>query len=265
MKSSAEQTYQSSFLHLPRELRDRIYDEVLDLSDPVPDMEASVQGRRALASTRRISITPKLPSSASSSLRRCNRQISEEVFQMIRRRGASYSHGLTSKLDLLLQGSEPGDRGNVKLFATWIALPAPMLYTNKVHVNVRVSNPEGLFWIGCGGPGYTTTDLMHLLGCFFAYGPSFEKATRSCTPILIRELCLDVVENDEKERYSVYRELSYFLGCVARNGVLGGKLHKIFILIAGTLRREFEVIKDTDPSTIAATVKEWERYGWIAP
>ena len=152
MKSSKEQQHQSSFLLLPRELRDRIYDEVLDLSDPVPDIEASMGERRILRESgcgRRIYITQKLPSSSSSSLRRCSRQISEEVSQIIIRRGASDSHGLTSRLDLLLHGSEVGHREKVKLFATWIALPAPMLYIDDVHVNIRICNPERLFWIGC--------------------------------------------------------------------------------------------------------------------
>ena len=105
---------------------------------------------------------------------------------------------------------------------------------------------------------------MYLLGRFFAYGPSFDKARRHCTPISIRELCLDVVEKDERERHlSVCGQLSFFLGWVARNGVLSGKFDKISFHVAGTLSKEWEVIKDTGPSATAATVKEWSDYGWI--
>ncbi|KAI4109023.1 MAG: hypothetical protein L6R37_000741 [Teloschistes peruensis] len=254
---------QSPFLQLPREIRDRIYEKLLDVEFPVPDPIDSKAERHHLASRREgtIRFVNHLPAISTGGLARCCHQIFDELSRTIERRSAS-ARGITCKLDLMIHGPEERFREE-QIFPSWTALPAPMSSVNNVHVTFRTVKPEKLFWVGCGGPGYFTQSLLHLLACFFAYGPSFENR-KSQAPSWIEELRVDLEEDDRALRggghRTVFGGLRGFLGMVAESGVLGGRLGKLSFYVAGTISNEWEVKKHEDNSS---TVREWSHYGWI--
>ncbi|KAL9577472.1 MAG: hypothetical protein Q9212_006342 [Teloschistes hypoglaucus] len=252
----------SLFLQLPREIRDRIYEELLDVEFPIPDSIDSKEERHCLASRRggTIRVVNHLPAFSAGGLARCCHQIFDELSGAIKRRSAS-ARGITGKLDLMIHGPDE-HHGQERIYPSWTALPIPMSSIHNVHVTFRTVKPEELFWVGDGGPGFFTRALLHLLGCFFAYGPSFEDG-KSQAPNWIEELRIDL-ENDDRAfrrgRRSVFRQLSNFLEWVAVSGVLAGRLGKLSLYVAGTISDEWEVKKYEDNSS---TVGEWSRYGWV--
>ncbi|KAL8703370.1 MAG: hypothetical protein Q9201_003455 [Fulgogasparrea decipioides] len=272
--SSGNNLNSFSLLQLPRELRDRIYDAVLDLETPVPDSTYSTTKRRTIASRkgRTIYLPLELPAISSGNLLRCNRQVFGELSQTISSRNSTRSRGLTCKLDLMIQGRDPGqdeddycllckDEDSQAIFPTWVSLPAPISHLKHVHVNFRVRNQATLSWAGDGGPGWTTQSLLHLLGCFFAYGPSFTEARKPREPFWIDELRLDADEVDRgRQRRPVFTYLCSFLGMVAGSGVLGGRLGKLSLYHTDMLHQEWAVINHDD---VSKTVEEWSRYGWV--
>ncbi|KAI4204279.1 MAG: hypothetical protein LQ350_001259 [Teloschistes chrysophthalmus] len=254
---------QSLFLQLPREIRDRIYEELLDVEFPIPDPIDSKEERLRLASRRggSIRVVNHLPAISTGGLARCCHQIFDELSGTIERRSAS-ARGITGKLDLMIHGPEERHRQE-RIFPSWTALPAPMSSIKIIHVTFRTIKPETLFWVGDGGPGFFTQALLHLLGCFFAYGPSFEDG-KSQAPNWIEELRMDL-ETDDRAlrgggRRSVCGQLKRFLMTVSCSGVLGGRLGKLSLYVAGTLSDEWEVKKYEDN---LSTVREWSQYGWI--
>ncbi|KAL8691408.1 MAG: hypothetical protein Q9218_003361 [Villophora microphyllina] len=248
---------QSRFLQLPRELRDPIYEAVLDLETTTPDLVTPGIERHPLTSRKggSILVLDDLPATSSGSLMRCCRQVRIELSESILHKSAS-SQGLTSKLDLTVNGSG-------QILPIWNAIPAPISNIKSVYVNFHVHNREKLDWIGDGGPAHFTQALLHLLGCFFAYGPSFEDQ-KSQAPSWIEELRLDVAQDDRCENRSRLRSvvgnLTTFLSMVAHSGVVGGRLGKLSLYTAGTLVERWDVSKYGDCSE---TVREWSAYGWV--
>lgn len=254
---------QSGFLQLPREIRDRIYEELLDVEFPIPDPIELEKERHSLTSRRGgiIHVVNHLLPISTGSLIRCCREIFDELSETIERISAS-ARGITCKLDLMIHG--PGaDGGPQRILPSWAALPAPMSSIKNVHVSFRTIRPEKLRWIGDGGPASFTQALLHLLGCFFAYGPSLEDG-KSQGPHRIEELKIELEKDDKglsgRPRRAVFTELYRFLRMVAGSGVLGGRLGKLSLYVAGTLAGEWEVMKYEDNSR---TVQEWAKYGWV--
>ncbi|KAI4145449.1 MAG: hypothetical protein L6R39_003801 [Caloplaca ligustica] len=274
------------FLALPREIRDRIYDEFLDLDNLAPADPRSIQHKPVGGSYRgHICIYPpdlydlciptRLPEASSAALLGCNRRIRAEISQLLSTRTASPSrNGLTYALDILVEATHPPDGSYTEqMYATWVKMPViPVSHAKCIRVDFRAVSKscsestetcfQHCFWfIGNGGIGLTTRSLLNLLARFFAYGPTFEEETRMARPLFIEELVVNVLPTviSKNERIEVLQGLS-LLRLVADSGLLAGKLGRISIHQDGKMHDQWDVVKVAD---VTKTIREWRDYGWI--
>ncbi|KAL9611920.1 MAG: hypothetical protein Q9204_008989, partial [Flavoplaca sp. TL-2023a] len=218
------------FLNLPRELRDRIYELVLDFEDPPPEAPDEDSERRTIHPKTFSILAPQhLPLPSSGSLLRCNHQVFHELSEAISRCDVTY------KLDLVLKGSrEDGSHaiwGNrVGFYPTWTKLPASLRHLKYVAVNIKLCNYVRLY-----KPGIrlmpVARKLLHLFGCAFTYGPKFVETSTPCEPFFVQEMRVNVEENYTDElsiwyatgQQSTFAKLQDYLRQIAKRGVLAGK------------------------------------------
>ena len=181
----------TNLLSLPQELRDRIYEWVLHLDVPPPSSPDEDGERRTIYKRLfHIRIPKQVPQTSSSSLLRCNRQISNELSQTIARCGITYG------LDILLKdrGEEQhaifGDK--VDFYPTWTKLPAPLRHLKYLDINIRLRDFIVLY-----SQGFRRS-WIYILGSFFLYTPIFPEPgspNDSSAPYYIQELRLNIEEN----------------------------------------------------------------------
>ncbi|KAL8923755.1 MAG: hypothetical protein Q9172_003001 [Xanthocarpia lactea] len=178
----------TNLLSLPRELRDRIYEWVLHLDVPPPSSPDEDEQRRTVYKRlSHIRIPKQVPQTSSSSLLRCNRQISNELSQTIARCGITYA------LDIMLKdkGEDVFD-AKVDFYPTWIKLPAPLRHLKYLDVNIRLRDFVVLYSHGF------RRSWIYILGSVFLYTPIFPEPGSpydSSAPYYIQELRLNVEEN----------------------------------------------------------------------
>ncbi|KAL8718566.1 MAG: hypothetical protein Q9225_004313 [Loekoesia sp. 1 TL-2023] len=263
---------QFHLLSLPPEVRDQIYDAILDLDAPPTDPKYVGYKQIEKGFTCRLHLPTRAPQASSATLLSCNRQLHNELSQAISRRACSASKtGLTYSLDLLVEGADRRKDEYEHLSPTWTKMPAlPIKYAKSIHVNFKVQNYPGLIFWGAGGPGQTTQSLMNLLSRFFAYGPTFdEDSTIPTPPDFVEELIIEVllVEDpqngilDHHERRSKVVGGLLLLDLVVHSGLLAGKLGKISICVDGAIKKQWVV---TEEANVEKTAKEWSCYGWIS-
>ncbi len=183
MEQSLEHVGAFRFLDLPRELRDRVYADVLTSERrPPASPEDCGQRRRDIDAwaTSRYS-TPHRPeiyrdiwyevqpiSTACSGLLSCTRHISQEMVEAIERQSKAGRGGLQYKLDCMVQGD--------RLWPTWTALPVPLKYVKCLEFDVRdftMYDEQGrvVKCIDDSCFGDLISHLLRLLAQFITRGP----------------------------------------------------------------------------------------------
>lgn len=153
------------FLSLPREIRDRPYDEILNLNIP-PSYPDSTQGE----CYHSIIISKSIPQASPTALLECNRRIRAQFSQHISSRSSSSSRkGLTYTLDLLVQAQNPEPSYRESMYPTWSRLPAiPIIIAESIHVSLRAVSlaralPNFDFSKRPSAPRARTYSLLNLL------------------------------------------------------------------------------------------------------
>jgi len=173
-----DKQHASSFMSLPRELRDMVYVQFLEAHSPAPP-SPSFAGRRifrldrvhedaALIPQKDIAYPISIPQSSVHALLQVSRAIRSEVLELADKRN-QHSQPLPAELDIMATG--------YVLYPLWIRLP--VLTSNKsalsVTVNVRIFSPEA-FRTRHGPPqlpGMAFYSFLTLLNQFVTCGPAF--------------------------------------------------------------------------------------------
>ncbi|MCJ1455678.1 hypothetical protein MMC28_006034 [Mycoblastus sanguinarius] len=183
------------FLHLPREIRDRIYEAVLDsevhalsfpkTKDKIYRIKNEDWRRNHEAVLDSIVHAPSLPKTKDKFYRiknenwrrnhverdsqiasclgllACNRQISSEMRESISRKNTSSETGVQYKLDLISWGDT--------LNPTWLSLPTPPGYVKSLDVQFRVLRHKNSHRVSA----MTMLEMLHLFRQLFRHGPLF--------------------------------------------------------------------------------------------
>lgn len=157
-------------LHLPREIRDQIYSDVLDTAALAPpicptEIDNCIEEDQGWGCGY---YQKTLPPISCLSLLLCNRLISAEVTELITRKNSSEKTALRYKLDLMIWDCD--------LQPTWLLLPVPLKYVKVVDVNIRFFRFRGPQWADhneINGPPVLSQYLLQLLRRFLTNGPVF--------------------------------------------------------------------------------------------
>ena len=256
----------SSFLSLPRELRNAIYIATIHAPRDPPDSpdEAGSRYKEDCSSYwNRAVYYPIGPSSWPShvSLALCNRQVRFEILEILN----SERKRLTCRLDCMLKQHA--------LWPTWISYPGLPQKIHHLEMNFRlfdVYDGGGLFW-GCGGPGVMFAPLFLTLNHFIHHGPQFIYTGPVRREPRLETLMINIsyedrtkfeYEQSDRERmrskHNIFMNVAGNLNAVARKGVLVGKVERI-----GVRWGCFESTVETGSFQRTEGVgEEWERYGF---
>lgn len=173
------------FLQLPREIRDQVYEDTLDMpaqrppsirkilnNNPIIGLEANppIHPR---TSTERSSQglmysyhgRNNTPPISCAGLLGSNHQISDEVCEILMRRNRTTEGGVQYKLYLMAC--------HKSLLPAWLSLPAPLKYLRTLHVDMQLSTRRSFQWVGSVG---TLAELsLQLLLRFFRCGPQLSE------------------------------------------------------------------------------------------
>lgn len=152
-------------LHLPREIRDQIYSDVLDTAALAPpicptEIDNCIEEDQGWGCGY---YQKSLPPISCLSLLLCNRLISAEVIELITRKNNSEKTALRYKLDLMIWDCD--------LQPTWLSLPVPLKYVKVVDVDIRFFRFGGPQW--ADHPPVLSQYLLQLLRRFLTNGPVF--------------------------------------------------------------------------------------------
>ncbi|KAL8830020.1 MAG: hypothetical protein Q9170_005921 [Blastenia crenularia] len=234
-------SHQPHLLSLPPEIRNLIYDAVLDLGTPAPVAPGRfIYLDEYIYVGYSVFIPNQVPDASSAAFFCCNHQIRSELSQQILQKVLRYS------LSILLQGTDDATHEPEQVIPTWTKIPAPF-FTNHpksvLHVCLQARNARSLSWINEDkGSGRTGLALLNLLRRFFAYGPAFdERAKATSPPRFVEELVIEVLPvklpaselargtlTDPQPR--IVRGLK-LLCPVAYSGLLAGKVGKISLRV----------------------------------
>ncbi|KAL8900384.1 MAG: hypothetical protein Q9207_005723 [Kuettlingeria erythrocarpa] len=229
-------------LLLPREIRDQIYETLLDLDVPPKPSSTSSTLKQLTPS---LFVPERIPRPPSAALLNCNRQLRSEVSQHLSRRSLTYS------LDLLLltfANVDPNARRRV--IPEWTTIPAlPLVRAKCIHITLQAQQwAEYRPRVSSDHAEAERMTLFPLLGRLFAYGPTFVVADhlRFFPPPVSVE------------------ELAFTGGADGRSGSgvwapLEGRLGRITLRrLGGEVVRRWSVEEDQGVSA-----EEWERLGWV--
>lgn len=161
-------------LHLPREIRDQIYSDVLDTTAVAPpicptEVDNCIEENQGWGGGW---YQRTLPLISCLSLLLCNRLISTEVTELITRKNNNKKTVLRYKLDLMIWDCD--------LQPTWLSLPVPLKYVKAVDVDIRFFRFGGAQWVD--HPTVLSQYLLQLLRRFVTNGPAFIRS-RSLPPL----------------------------------------------------------------------------------
>lgn len=162
MAARYEPLASSPFLHLPREIRDRIYHEVLDLH--VTAAEYPEEGDRRGKEENEwgcVYHEYRKPQVSSLGLLGCNHQISGEMREAIKRKDESVEAGIAWELDLMIWEE--------CIKPTWLAVPVLAKQVKLLQLCVRV------IVIELGRQGQY---VFQILRRFFRYGSDLTRGPR---------------------------------------------------------------------------------------
>lgn len=157
------------FLHLPREIRDQTYEDILDSAGQRPPKiptivaENPTVGREGTPQgiVYRYHGRNSAPSISCAGLLGSNHQISDEMGEIIMRRNNLTKDAVHYKLHLAAC--------HKSLLPIWLSLPAPLKYLRTLHIDLQLSTHEKFEWVG--SIGYLAGLSLQLLLRFFRCGP----------------------------------------------------------------------------------------------
>lgn len=164
------------FLQLPREIRDHIYEAILDSAgqgQQPPKMRTIVAKNPVICEKGypqgiiyHYHGKNSTPSISCAGLLGSNHQISDEMVEIIMRRNKTTKEGgVQYKLHLVACRKS--------LLPTWLSLPAPLKYLRRLHVDLQLSTQEEFEWVG--SIGYLAELSLQLLLRFFRSGPKLSE------------------------------------------------------------------------------------------
>lgn len=240
------------FLQLPREIRDHIYEAILD-SAGQGQQPPKIRTIVAKSPLIREKGTPQgiiyhyhgrnsTPSISCAGLLGSNHQISDEMVEIIMRRNKTTEEGgVQYKLHLVACRKF--------LLPTWLSLPAPLKYLRKLHVDLQLSTHEEFEWEG--SIGYLAELSLQLLLRFFRSGPKLSEdleklpqheQLRNGMPYLdLATINLVAVTAEDVDMYKLARQgtrvavvdvftfdlLGRYLGAIAASDVFRGKIKTV--------------------------------------
>ena len=259
----------SSFLNLPREIRDAIYLFLLDYEDkPFQTVKETLSQCPEVGDAPHRPLRYQSKPASCSALLSCSKMIASEVNDLLLRRGVVYKlHAIAT---------------DYFVFAKWLSLPALSLSIRsvEVHLGQLPSKNRRPRWWGNGGPNYPTRALLQLLSLFLAYGPSLRERGSigapgnkkltvetivinytpwSLDPHSTKELgvsgCIQVEEDDLNTLQGLLRQ-------VTGSGLLAGRVQKL-TLRWGAEQKSWD-IEPRGTEWTKEIAKEWSHYGWFS-
>lgn len=258
------------FLSLPREIRDRIYESVLDFEETTPGKPDEDPERQNYGLCSHPCFFPqRILSTSSGSLLRCNRQIFAELSQTISRCDITY------KLEVLLKGDwgkdERYDLNPLRtlsggLYPTWTKLPASLEHLKYLDINITFHNSAILY----GDRALCSPNAMDLLGVLgsLAPGPRAAEPSNPYPSMILREHN-DIVHKDLSMsnldlaiRHSIAQSspVPPSLHGIAITDILLQKLRNIFCYWNGVSQGHWNVGKidqSTSPRVNNSVVLDW--------
>lgn len=160
-----QNTAKCHLLHLPREIRDQIYSDVLDTAALAPpicptEIDNCIEEDQGWGCGYYQKTFPPI---SCLSLLLCNRLVSAEVIELINRKNKSEKTAFRYKLDLMIWDCD--------LQPTWLSLPVPLKYVKAVDVDIRFFRFGGPQW--ADHPPVLSQYLLQLLRRFLTNGPVF--------------------------------------------------------------------------------------------
>lgn len=259
-----------AFLSLPRELRDHIYNAVLETATPPPASPASAVDRwendNPWGADHGIVYERRLASIFCLGLLCCNRQISGEMKSAIARKTNDPEGGVTYKLDIMVQ--------HMQLWPSWTSIPASPQHVRHVEVDIRIFTYSDLEF-RCDHrymPGAVAMHLLRLLSGFLAHGPLFIPHSKPLPNILrLETLTVNLSSYPEgfhKAQYEwegayrihAFKRMKALLGHLDDSGLLSGKVGRLK-LCNGNKVEEWEI---EDKGFNSRVAQQWAQYGWIS-
>lgn len=268
--NSASSTRHVTFLSLPRELRDHIYNAVLGTSIPPPASPASAVDRwengNPWGADHGIVYERRPASIFCLGLLCCNRQISGEMKSAIARKCDGSEGGVTYKLDIMVQ--------HMQLWPTWTSIPASPQHMRHVEVEIRIFTYSDLKfrYDRRHMPGAVAMHLLRLLSGFLTHGPLFIPQSKPLSYVLHAEsLTVNLISIPEgfptaqyewegAYRIHAFKRMKELLGHLNDSGLLSGKVEMVK-LRNGDEAEEWEI---EDKGCNSGVAQQWARYGWIS-
>ena len=260
---------------LPREVRDSIYESVLDFGTDPPASPAEEDDRREEdQGWGTMYYQRDLPSTSLGGLLGCSQQTRREVLDLIARVNASGESGIRYKLDLMIWENS--------LQPTWLKTPTPPKYVKEIVVDIRMFSHRGPQWIGNALLGQY---LLQMLRRFLQFGPRFitdPPGRRDLRPLYpLRDPTLTIFFNamdtklDDETKEIVPRtpwtgnpredpennarfRLHHYISKFVASGLLYGKLDKIRMWY----KEEMHVWEIVDKGDRTTSAHRWNQYGW---
>ncbi|MCJ1382656.1 hypothetical protein MMC17_005769 [Xylographa soralifera] len=266
----------SCFLELPREIRDEIYQYLLEPEDEPPqsakhafrDRHFPIKHPRFVdphfanmqrSLVPRIIYQNKLPLigyTACLGLARTNKQLHNEISQLTASRTSRPESSY--KIDIIM------DR---RCYPTWTSLPTSPRNVRYVDVNLRIFCTKN--WFGDRGPGHHFQDLLRLLTRFLRNGPLFMRKERVQPDIKLESITVYVTDRvDLKARtarwnpsfHDVCQRLIFWVNRLTSSGALHQRMDVVRLCLPGGM----EVCPVVDECDVSACFqkKDWASYGW---
>ena len=162
-----DQLQYSPFLLLPREIRDRIYDDVLNEmfrrpESPIEENDDRIEEDQGWGSNF---FEHTLPTISCLGLLGCSRQVADELREAISRINIGTETGIQYQLDLMIW--------DASMQPTWLSLPAPRHFLKSVRVDFRIFRHGEFEWTG--NRPILGQYLLQMLRRFLDNGPHFIK------------------------------------------------------------------------------------------
>lgn len=178
------------FLSLPGEIRDLIYNAVLEseTSPPLLEFHREKLNQIPLGLGTNSSRGWKPPPISCAGLLSCNRQVAREVRALIERKRADPKARIKYKLDCIVADE-------AELYPSWTSISAPAKYLQEVEVDLRLVGTGRINhpYFGSGGGEDMFYDLLDLLDRFFCYGPNMWSTRRTKHVLEVDTLRFNVV------------------------------------------------------------------------
>ena len=279
-------TFKPAFLHLPREIRDRIYLYILRSCIRTPPPTPDQAGERSRDSCDRYCpryITYelyKLPDIVPSlGLLRCCHQTRSELQELIRREDKNERVQPLYQLDCIL--------AQYKALPTWIMLPTSLAHVHRLEITVRVFHMYRREYNGCqklliGFPG-----IFDLLYRLFNLGPHFYLRHGRACPVFIDTLILYLVDQFPRHSFGQPQELSNIenlsmdslpihedvsfervwqcISGLARYGLLQGRVNTIRICFGSDMKVVQANSSTANRRARTATSGQWLAWKYVWP